>query len=115
MVLRAAGLYGHGPGPLLRAVAAGRLRARTPELFGNRVHRDDVAAFVAYALDNPPPQAVLNLVDDSPVPLQEVEEWLCAQLGRPYEPPDSVADASEATHKRVRNARLQPAVGMRET
>jgi nucleoside-diphosphate-sugar epimerase len=106
VVLRAAGLYGHGPGPLLRAVAAGRLRARSPEVFGNRIHRDDVAAFIAYALENPPPHGVINLVDDSPVALQEIEEWLCGQLGRPYRPAEQAAPGTASAHKRVSNARL---------
>jgi len=106
LVLRAGGLYGQGPGPLLRAVAAGRLRPERPEVFGNRMHRDDAAGFVRYALDAELPAATINLVDDGCVPLQEVERWLCERLRRPYAPPAAAADAPAPRHKRIRNARL---------
>lgn len=111
VVLRAGGLYGNGPGPLLRAVAAGRLRPREPVLYGNRLHRDDVAGFLAYCLATASEPAgdlasVINLVDDGCVPQQEVEAWLCEQLRRPYEPPAAIAGQPAPRHKRVANARL---------
>lgn len=106
VVLRAAGLYGAGPGPLLRAVAAGRLRPRSPELFGNRIHRDDAAGFIVHGLENPLRDRVINLCDDAVVPLQEVEEWLCEALHRPYEPVDTDALATSVSHKRIANKRL---------
>lgn len=106
VVLRAGGLYGHGPGPLLRAVAAGRLRPREPVTYGNRCHRDDVAAALAHMLEHDPGAAVINLVDDGCVPQQEVEAWLCEQLRRAYEPPAAGVATPPPQHKRVRNARL---------
>jgi hypothetical protein len=106
LVLRAGGLYGHGPGPLLRAVAAGRLRPGQPEIFGNRFHRDDAAGFVLHALDADLPATTINLVDDGCVPLQEVERWLCERLRRPYTPPGPTFDAPAPGHKRIRNERL---------
>ncbi|MEE4108525.1 MAG: NAD-dependent epimerase/dehydratase family protein [Halieaceae bacterium] len=106
VVLRAGGLYGNGPGPLLRAVAAGRLRPREPVVYGNRCHRDDVAACLAYLLEHDPGAALINLVDDGCVSLQEVEAWLCEELHRPYEPPAAGVDPPAPRHKRVRNDRL---------
>ena len=105
-VLRAGGLYGHGPGPLLRSVAAGRLRPIDTPIFGNRIHREDAAGFIAHALETEPPDRVINLVDDGCVPLQEVEAWLCDRLRLPYEPPARSDSTAVPTHKRIRNARL---------
>jgi uncharacterized protein YbjT (DUF2867 family) len=106
VVLRCAGLYGgEGPGFLLRRVAAGQLTPRQPERFGNRIHRDDVAGFMAWLLDCAPAERVYNLVDDAPVPLQEVERWLCEQLGRPWDPEDGSVEA--VANKRISNRRLR--------
>lgn len=104
VVLRAAGLYGHGPGPLLKRVAAGRLTPREPQKYSNRIHREDVAGFIAHCLAEPPAARIINLVDDAVVPQQEVEAWLCARLKRAYTPPD--ADPAPPAHKRIRNTRL---------
>ena len=105
-VLRAGGLYGHGRGPLLSAVAAGRLSPREPLRYGNRIHREDVAAFIAHALAQPPSRRVINLVDGNGVSIQEVEAWLCAQLRRAYDPPEP-GEGPVRGHKRVRNTRLR--------
>lgn len=110
VVLRAGGLYGAGPGYLLKRVSSGHFHPREPLQYGNRVHRDDVAAFLAATLPGgglagQALPGVINLVDDAPVPLQEVESWLADALGCPYRPP---AEASgPARHKRVRNTRLR--------
>jgi nucleoside-diphosphate-sugar epimerase len=106
VVLRAGGLYGHGPGPLLKRVAAGKHTPVQPERFSNRIHRDDVAGFICYALETPLTERVYNLVDDDPAPIQEVEAWLCGQLGQPYEPPPGTGP-DDAGHKRIANARLR--------
>ncbi|WP_439106493.1 epimerase [Congregibacter sp.] len=109
IVLRAGGLYGQGPGPLLKRVAAGRLTPAEPPRYGNRVHRDDVAGFMAAVLAGTATtdDRLINLVDDAPVALQEMESWLCAQLGMPYDPPSSVATKEVSAHKRIRNGRLR--------
>jgi len=104
-VLRAGGLYGHGPGPLLRAVAAGRLNPREPLRYGNRIHREDVAEFITYALEHPLTERVINLVDDACVSVQEIERWLCEELRLPYSVPEA-ADTPRRGHKRIRNERL---------
>lgn len=110
-VLRAAGLYGHSPGPLLKRVAAGRLTPCEPLRYGNRVHRDDVAGFVAHCIDNPVGSdaegRIVNLVDEAPVALQEVEAWFCEQLGRPYSPQDIDPGVPPARHKRIRSNTLR--------
>lgn len=110
VVLRAAGLYGHGPGPLLRAVTSGRLRPARPRVFGNRIHREDVAGFIAHALEHGVTDRVVNLCDDAAVALQDVEAWFCSQLRLPYAPfPGNAPGNAPRTppgHKRISNARL---------
>ena len=106
VVLRAGGLYGDGPGYLLRRVAAGQLTPASPLRFSNRIHRDDVAGCMHWLLGRDRPSRIYNLVDDAPVPQQEVEAWLCAELGRPYTP--AAQDTAPVRgHKRVSNRRLR--------
>ncbi|MEO0435950.1 MAG: epimerase [Pseudomonadota bacterium] len=106
IILRAGGLYSEAPGFLLRRVADQRFTAKIPQRYGNRIHRNDVARYIAGCFEARPATRILNLVDDSPVPIQEVEAWLAAQLGVPYEPPK--ADGQEVvSHKRISNARLR--------
>jgi dTDP-4-dehydrorhamnose reductase len=106
VVLRAAGLYGQGPGPLLKRIAAGRLTPAEPLSFANRIHRDDVAGFITYGLRGTLARRLYNLVDDAPVPLQEVEAWLCEQIRRPYCPPVADPESAAPVHKRIANTRL---------
>lgn len=106
VILRAAGLYGHGPGPLLKRVAAGHLSPSGPLQYANRIHRDDVTGFIAHCLNVPPESHTINLVDDAPVPLQEVEAWLCGELRQAYEPPETAPAPSTPAHKRISNRRL---------
>jgi nucleoside-diphosphate-sugar epimerase len=112
-VLRAAGLYGSEPGFLLRRVAGGELSPREPLRYTNRIHRDDVAGFIAFLLQAGPArlegQRVVNLVDAAPVAMQEVEAWFCAQLGQRYEPPQA-ATGDVPGHKRIRS-RVLPGSG----
>ncbi|MFK7829957.1 MAG: epimerase [Congregibacter sp.] len=110
VVLRAAGLYGSSPGPMIRRIMEGRLSPAAPPRYGNRIHRDDVAGFIAHMLDRPvlnrPDKSrLINLVDDAPLALQEMEAWLCAQLGREYRPA-AAKDGVGPVHKRLRNARM---------
>lgn len=106
VVLRAGGLYGQAPGPLVQRVREGRFTPKAPVRFANRIHRDDVAAFVAAHLDRKPAAQILNLIDNAPVPIQETEAWLCEQLNIHYEPPPG-DQSSIATGKRISNARLR--------
>lgn len=105
VVLRAAGLYGNSPGPMIRRVAEGRLSPATPPRYGNRIHRDDVAGAIAHLLEAPIKHRVINLVDDAPVALQEMEAWLCAEMGQEYAPP-TAGERQVPAHKRIRNERL---------
>lgn len=108
LVLRSAGLYGgDGPGYLLRRVASGELTPALPLRFGNRIHRDDLVGCMDWLLTRGIGERVLNLVDDAPVAQQEVERWLCEQLGISYRPPPGSAQA--VSRKRISNRRLREA------
>lgn len=84
-VLRSAGLYGGDSPWLLNRVAGGELCPAEPLRYGNRIHRDDLAGLIAHLIlareagDTLP--AVINAVDDAPVPQHEVELWLAERLG----------------------------------
>jgi nucleoside-diphosphate-sugar epimerase len=106
VVLRAGGLYGDGPGYLLRRVAAGELTPREPLRYSNRVHRDDLAGFMGHLLEHGAAERIYSVVDDVPASLQEVERWLCEALGIPYTPPGPLPGQPRG-HKRVSNRRLR--------
>ena len=106
LILRAGGLYGKGPGHLLKRVAAGQLTPAAPLRYSNRMHRDDLIACIVHAIDGGcTGHRILNAVDDAPVPLQELERWLCGALGKDYKPPEEPGEPR--SHKRVSNARLR--------
>ncbi|MEM1404855.1 MAG: epimerase [Pseudomonadota bacterium] len=105
-VLRAGGLYGNEPGYLIRRVRGGDFTPERPIRFGNRIHRDDLAAFIAYATAVGVEPRVISLVDDDPAPIQEVEAWLAQALGIAYEPPAPAADSAPVSHKRISNRLL---------
>lgn len=104
-ILRSGGLYGDGPGYLLRRVAAGELTPPLPLRFSNRIHREDLVAALHWLAGNRRRHRVYNAVDDAPVPTQEVERWLCEQLGVDWAPRPS-GPAEPRGHKRVSNQRL---------
>ncbi len=105
-VLRAGGLYSDNSTRMIERVAAGSLTPAAPPRYTNRIHRDDLAAFLAHALNavQPVPAAggVINLVDEHPASMQEFEEWICSQLGMAYRPPPR-EDRVVPSHKRIRS------------
>jgi dTDP-4-dehydrorhamnose reductase len=116
LVLRAGGLYSDSSVRMIRRVAEGILTPAMPLRYSNRIHRDDLAAFLDHALnaDEPVPsvERVINLVDTHPASMQEFEEWLCAELGVDYAPPPVEEGTPAAGHKRVRS-RVLSASGFR--
>ncbi|MEM6485261.1 MAG: epimerase [Pseudomonadota bacterium] len=103
-ILRAGGLYTDQSRFLLSRVREGRFTPTHPERFSNRIHRDDVARFIYYALENRLNHDVYNLVDNHPASLQEVEAWLSQHLRVSYCPSDQASESP--SHKRISNARL---------
>lgn len=110
-VVRFGGIYGAPGGRLLSRIARGELCPPAPAQYGNRMHRDDCAGFLAHLLCLSAAGKVLAPlyigVDDQPVPRYEVESWLAREIG--VEPQRlHVAPAVQASggHKRCRNRAL---------
>ncbi|MFF7706555.1 NAD-dependent epimerase/dehydratase family protein [Pseudomonas sp. NPDC007930] len=84
-VVRLAGIYGPGRERLLSQVREGYQVAAQPPMYANRIHADDAAGLLAHLLladQQGQPLAPCYLgVDDAPVGLAEVFEWLRGQLG----------------------------------
>ncbi|GAB3283963.1 NAD(P)H-binding protein [Parahaliea aestuarii] len=108
--VRCAGIYGDPQGRLLTRIASGELCAPQPTRYSNRIHRDDVAGFLAHLLlqaaGNKQLAPVYLACDDQPAPQAEVEQWLAGQLGVPRESAQLVKAPPQA-HKRCRNRALR--------
>lgn len=105
-VLRLAGLYGPGRLQLIERLRAGQLRVprETPH-WANRIHVDDAAAAVAHLLQLKSPQPLYLGVDDTPMPLDELYDFLAALIDAPL-PAEGAAPAGVGS-KRLRNALLR--------
>ena len=105
-VLRLAGLYGPGRLQLIERLRTGQLRVprETPH-WANRIHVDDAAAAVAHLLQLESPQPLYLGVDDTPMPLDELYDFLAALIDAPL-PAEGAAPAGVGS-KRLRNARLR--------
>ena len=105
-VLRLAGLYGPGRLQLVERLRAGQLRVprETPH-WANRIHVDDAAAAIAHLLQLKSPQPLYLGVDDTPMPLDELYDFLAALIDAPL-PAEGAAPAGVGS-KRLCNARLR--------
>ncbi|QJI31781.1 SDR family oxidoreductase [Pseudomonas sp. ADAK18] len=108
-VVRLTGIYGPGRERLSTQVREGYRVAIDPPLYGNRIHADDAAGLLAFLLRHVQQGGALDNcyigVDDAPVPLAEVVDWLREYLGVT----EWAADASvrRAGSKRCSNARAK--------
>ncbi len=103
--LRLGGIYGPGRKQLVDRACQGQPIQRQPAHFSNRIHIEDCARALEHllALDRPAP--IYLGVDHAPVPIAEVIDWLCAELGQPPPPPlPPVAKPNRG--KRCSNRRL---------
>ena len=108
-VVRLTGIYGPGREWMLSQVRNGYRVAIDPPLYGNRIHVDDSAGLLAFLLKadllgKPLDDRYIG-VDDTPVPLAEVVDWLRERLGVT----EWAAEASvrRAGSKRCSNARAK--------
>lgn len=105
-VLRLAGLYGPGRMQLVERVRSGAQRVpRGVPHWANRIHVDDAAAAVAHLLRLPAPLPLYLGVDDTPLPLDELCDFIAQLLDAP--PPREGAAPAGVGSKRLRNARLR--------
>lgn len=105
LVLRPAGLYGKGEGPLLRSLLDGRARcAAGPPRWSNRLHRDDAARAIVHLLGLADPAPLYLGVDCEPADhallLRELAKW----IGVPA--PESADLPAAGVNRRCRNTRL---------
>ncbi|WP_312182168.1 SDR family oxidoreductase [Arthrobacter sp.] len=106
VVLRLAGIYGPGRTRLIDNVRGGYARP-TPGQLTNRIHRDDAAAAIVHLTTAVPDPAPLYLgVDDEPVELERVLDFLAGELGTELGPAVS-ASSSRGGNRRLSNARLR--------
>ena len=103
IVLRFAGIYGPGRLRLINDVLDGKGSAAS---YSNRIHRDDCAGMIRHLLTLPAErlQSCYIGVDNEPVKLNEVKNWLAQTLNRPQPPLIQSEQARGA--KRCRNRRI---------
>ncbi len=106
VTLRLAGLYGPNRLQLIERLRAGDARVpRNQPHWANRIHVDDAAAAIVHLLSMPEAEPLYLGVDDTPLPLDVLYDYLALLAGasRPDEGPAPAAVGS----KRLRNARLR--------
>ena len=106
MSLRLAGLYGPGRTQLLQRIREGKVSVpRGRSVFANRIHVDDAAAAIVHLLSLDAPEALYVGVDDTPLPVDELYDYLAGLLGAA--PPPDGPSAPGIGNKRMSNARLR--------
>ncbi|HEY8586496.1 MAG TPA: SDR family oxidoreductase [Rhodanobacter sp.] len=104
--LRLAGLYGPGRLQLLERLRSGQLRVpREEPHWANRIHVDDAASAIVHLLGRADAQPIYVGVDDTPMPLDELYDFLAALIDAPP-PADGLAPAGVGS-KRLSNACLR--------
>ena len=104
--LRLAGIYGPGRLELLERLRAGAAKVpRAPPHWSNRIHADDAAAAIVHLLALPAPERVYVGVDDTPLPMDVLYEYLAGLIDAPS-PVDGPAPPGIGS-KRLSNARLR--------
>lgn len=108
-VIRFAGIYGPGRNRLIEQVKARQGCAQFPELFTNRIHRDDCVGFIQHLismdLQGLPVHSCYIGVDSEPVSLWQVKRWLAGQMN--IDPAELSTDSeTRRSSKRCSNQRL---------
>jgi nucleoside-diphosphate-sugar epimerase len=106
VVLRLGGIYGPGRTRTVRQVLSGAAPCLPPNVYGNRIQRDDAAAAVRHLLALADPAPVYLGVDLDPAPLRDVHSWI-AKRGGVADPCDDrdMAEPESRTGRRGTNKR----------
>lgn len=105
-VLRLAGLYGPGRTQLVERIRSGAQRVpREAPHWANRIHVDDAAAAIVHLLRLPAPLPLYLGVDDTPLPLDELCDFIAHLVDAP--PPREGPAPAGVGSKRLRNGRLR--------
>jgi nucleoside-diphosphate-sugar epimerase len=108
-IVRFAGIYDGRAQFYLNRMKQGLWSAAEPEVFTNRIHRDDCSGFLAHLITlherGKPVAAVYNGSDGMPVTRFELERYIAEREALPL--PSSVpASKGPFDHKRISNQRL---------
>jgi nucleoside-diphosphate-sugar epimerase len=107
VVLRLGGIYGPGRTRLIDQVRQGTAVNPDEPRLTNRIHRDDAAEAIVHLTTMPAEPAGIYLgVDDKPVELGPVFEFLASEMGYPSPSSGPVA-ATRGGNKRCSNALLR--------
>jgi hypothetical protein len=123
-IFRLPGIYGPGGRSALDRVREGRAH-RIADLPGHvfcRIHVDDIVTSVMASLRQPDrAMTIYNVSDDRPASGNDVTEYACDLLGRPYPPLLPLAEAGLSAmgqsfytsgYRRVRNTKIKRALGV---
>ena len=107
-IIRPAGVYGDPEGMLMRRVQAGQGGA-TGALYGNRIHREDLARLIVHCLDRDAacqsvPPTVVG-ADNDQAPIHQIEDWLAARLNVTLS--REASNGTARANRRCRNALLE--------
>lgn len=108
-VIRFAGIYGPGRQRLLDQVRAGVGCPNTPDIYTNRIHRDDCVGFLQYLLEQCQQgkeiESMYIGVDCEPATMWDVKCWLAAEMSVDLKPSQTMV-ARRGNNKRCSNRRL---------
>lgn len=106
VTLRLAGLYGPGRLSLIERLREGKVTVpRGVPHWANRIHIDDAAAAVVHLLALEAPQSLYLGVDDTPLRIDTLYDFLAKLVGAP--PPGAGESPRGIGSKRLCNARLR--------
>lgn len=108
-IVRFAGIYDGRAQFYLNRMKQGLWSSSEPEIFTNRIHRDDCSGFLAHLIRlsqaGEPLASIYNGSDGAPATRYEIERHLAARAGlKPLETVSLDREAQE--HKRIDNSRL---------
>lgn len=111
VVLRLGGIYGPGRTWGIRRVLSGEAPCLGPDVYGNRIHRDDAAGAARHLLTLADPDPVYLGVDRDPAPLREVNAWVAERAGvadpcQGVDPDDVRTGGRRGSNKRCSSQRL---------
>ena len=108
--LRFSGIYGPGRTRLINQAQTGSHCDPEPDVWTNRIHRDDCIGVLSFLIEQDIKGAALDDLylgtDPQPVTLFEILEWLKDRIGD-VEPDHDVPEASRRGSKRCSSKRLQ--------
>lgn len=106
VIVRSSGIYGEGRTRLVTQLALDDLDQETRQIATSRIHRNDLAACLAYLSESSHPQDLYVASDPQPATLGEMQDWVRKELGGQTLP--KLGRVAEALTKNRANRRLIP-------